>query len=500
MTNKRKVFFLALEAASPDLLARGMNEGWLPNLAALRERSSHGAIRSLRGVGANALWPSIYTGVDPSRHGRFYHSQLQDNGYHTGDASQFGVTRNTIWEEASRAGRRVAVLDLPKAPASVELNGIQVLDWSTHYSYAAEFRTVPAALAKQLPGTYGEPEECPCLDRRYLTSAPPAAAEIIDQLERTIIATQNHLVGQLRTQSWDFCMASLGALHCAGHQLWHLHDPSHPWFRQVEQAQGDPLLQVYRTIDHACGAIIDELPEDTAVVILAGPGMGPNYVRVDLLDEILLRLEGGGASAAKGMNRALKRLWRLSPQSWRQRLSGLAHAMDGRLQASDRSRRRFFSVQTNDNVGGIRINLQGREPDGLVASDALDEACDELIARIRSLHVVGSGESLVRDIFRTNTVYAGQYLAQLPDILIEWNQPGVITAITSAHTGLIRQDRLPDLSGTHNDRLWCLIHLPGEQAGELAADAGALDIAPTLAALCGLDELDLPGQPLVPLS
>jgi hypothetical protein len=63
---------------------------------------------------------------------------------------------------------------------------------------------------------------------------------------------------------------------------------------------------------------------------------------------------------------------------------------------------------------------------------------------------------------------------------------------------VIHQQRLPDLSGTHTDRLLAWIRLPGGEAGALPAAAGALDIAPTLAALCGLDAADLPGRVLVP--
>lgn len=494
------MFFLSLEAASPDLLEKGMNDGTLPNLAALRELSYYGEISSLRGIGANALWPSVYTGVDPALHGRFYHSQLQDDSYHSGETHQFGVMRKTIWEEASAAGRRVAILDLPKSPASAQLNGIQVLDWNTHYSYADEFKTVPAALKPQVQERFGDTAECPCLQGRYVSPKPGTADNILAKLQCGITATQTLLSDQLRTVPWDLCMASFGALHCAGHQLWHMHDPSHPWHQAGAGIDRDPLLHVYRAIDQAVGALIDDLSPDTAVVILAGPGMGPNYVRTDLLDEILVKLDSGQVSPSRGLNKTLKKLWHRLPPGSRQRLSGLAHSLEGSLQARDRSGRRYFSLQTNDNVGGIKINLQGREPGGLVASDELDRTCDELIEALRKIRIVDSGQALALDIFRTNTVYSGEYLAHMPDILIEWNQPGVITAIESDDIGLITQDRLPDLSGTHNGRLSGLIRLPGGVAGPLPPDAGALDIAPTLAALCGLDTDNLPGQVLVPVT
>ena len=491
-----KVLFLVVEAAETELLTRWMDAGLLPNLAALRHRSLHGGARCLPGIGANAIWPSVYTGVGPATHGRYYHDQLESGSYQSTKDGQTRAHHRTIWEAASQAGLQVGVVDLPRAFGGEQFHGLQIIDWNTHFGHEA-FEVHPPEQRERIQAIFGLPPPCACKARQYLEPDPAEVAKVVAHIRQSIARSLALAREQLQSRDWDIYLTSFDQLHCAGHLLWHGHDPSHPWHAQGSTAGYDPLLDLYREVDSAVGALLAGLTDDCSIMFFTGPGMGPSYVRPELLDSILVALEGGRASPTRKLMTSLKGLWHRLPQGGRRPLSSLAKLADKRLQGKDRAGRRCFSVKSNDAVGGIRINLAGREANGLVPADEMDSYCNWLIEALRAVRIVDSGEPLVADIFRAGDRYAGENIDLLPDILIEWNQASSISALTSADIGIVRQARLPDWSGTHSQRSMVMIHLPGHGEGSLPATASVLDLAPTLAGLCGLPPLDCEGTSLL---
>ena len=95
-----------------------------------------------------------------------------------------------------------------------------------------------------------------------------------------------------------------------------------------------------------------------------------------------------------------------------------------------RKTRRYFEVFANDRTGGIRINLVGRESNGVVQPGAeFDNICAQLVADLGEVRNVETGEPLATEIIITQEHYSGESLDYLPDILITWNrylpaQPG----------------------------------------------------------------------------
>src|SRR4030095_12019179 len=76
MIHSPKVLFIALDAASKDLIGQWSDEGLLPTFRHLRESARWGATHNAPGIYAGSVWPSIWTGVTPGRHGCYYCEQL----------------------------------------------------------------------------------------------------------------------------------------------------------------------------------------------------------------------------------------------------------------------------------------------------------------------------------------------------------------------------------------------------------------------------------------
>src|SRR5262249_62089949 len=98
-----------------------------------------------------------------------------------------------------------------------------------------------------------------------------------------------------------------------------------------------------------------------------------------LLDEILQRIDrsGRGQPLGSGPSDILKRLNRSLPAPWRRPMAQLAAPAIRRLaarrspascrehiEAAERIDQRFFSEPNNSVIGGVRLNLAGRPPNG----------------------------------------------------------------------------------------------------------------------------------------
>ena len=119
-----KVLFLALDAASKDLVRDWSDEGRLPTFRSLFETASWGPTANAPGLYTGSVWPSVWTGVNPGRHGCYYYEQLKPGRYDVEIFLGRDVKREPFWNALGRAGRRIALL-VPKAPLSEGVNGLR---------------------------------------------------------------------------------------------------------------------------------------------------------------------------------------------------------------------------------------------------------------------------------------------------------------------------------------------------------------------------------------
>ena len=71
-------------------------------------------------------------------------------------------------------------------------------------------------------------------------------------------------------------------------------------------------------------------------------------------------------------------------------------------------------------TGLLRANVAGRESQGIVPPEELDDALREAERLVRGLLDADTGEPLVRDVARTTDVFPGRKTAELPDVLVRW--------------------------------------------------------------------------------
>jgi len=160
----------------------------------------------------------------------------------------------------------------------------------------------------------------------------------------------------------------------------------------VVSAIGDPLRPVYGAIDAAIGDVIADAG-DALVLVLVAHGMSYWYGANFLLRDILFRLgvtqpNADRLSVLSNLFESTRWVWRSLPASIRGQLEPLhqwlVRSSSNRetlptLEVDPRSSY-CFPVSNGLAIGGIRLNLAGREPQGILEPGTVAEAfCDQLI-------------------------------------------------------------------------------------------------------------------------
>ena len=523
MPDQKRLLVLAIDAANSSLLRSWAADGTLPNVAALMAAGLTGETRSMEGLYIGATWPSFSTGLNPARHGIWWLLRLRPGSYQRVPCVPEDLARRkTLWETLSEAGRRVAVLDVPLTRQSPRLNGVQTVEWGVHDA-AFGFRTSPRRLGRDIltgVGAHPAPAVCDKPQR-----SPAEYREFADQLVRGATARALLTRQILAAEPWDFAIQVFSEAHCAGHQLWHFHDPTHPAFDpEAVRQSGDLVRVVYQAVDTAIGNILDEVPPDTTVVLLVLHGMSYIGGASLLLPKILTRLgvttplrgpRQRGQTAPPRPVTLIASAWQRVPKQIRSRVFQLRQLIRQRVSGRglkipiDPARSQCFFLDAGYTVSGIRLNLVGREPQGLLAPGAeADRFCDQLIHDLLDIVNPGTQRPLVKRVLRTAELYRGEYLDELPDLLVEWDvaEPlGTTAAGTGAgavlkgfsnRVGLVEATNTYCRTGEHRVEGMFVARGPGIRPSRLDRVISNLDLAPTFARLLGCDMPNVDGQPV----
>ena len=323
-----KILFLEMDAAEQSLVRQWAAAGLMPNVQRLLSRGIVGPTMAPEGFFVGAIWPSLMTGVSPARHGIHSWEQLKPGTYEFfRNITPRYIKRAPFWNALSDAGKRVAVFDIPLSGVSENLNGIQSVEWGAHDANIG-FTTWPPQLKDEILAKFGVAPAKSCDGPK----TPAQIAAFRDDLVRSVETKADLTCHYLSQGGWDFFAQVFTESHCAGHQTWHLADPTSPHYDPAVAAiAGNPMQDVYAAIDKAVGRVLKLVGDDTVVVFMLGHGMGQAYGAYYLFPDILLRLGVAKPVARKELpaparttrraaDTALSAVWRAMPHPVKDRL------------------------------------------------------------------------------------------------------------------------------------------------------------------------------------
>jgi predicted AlkP superfamily phosphohydrolase/phosphomutase len=546
---RNPVIAIGLDAADPVLIETWMSQGHLKNLRRLRDRGAYARLKTYEYYRAETPWTTFLTGCSPQQTGYWAPLKIKEGTYDLDNIEAHDFAEHQPFY-ALGEDYRVAVFDMPQAPLSEKVNGIQALAWGAH-SPQTPSHSLPESLLQELIDKHGEH---PVLRKDHASIFDlKALKRLQDHLETGIARRAAICQDLLQREPWDFFLTIFGEPHTVGHFFWHLSDPEHPLYPTFgKRYPGDPMLDVFEAIDKAIGDILDKAPENARVVVFAAHGMGTNVMDLPsmvFLPEFLYRLNFPGKfGIARGQTgkppgapiqgiRAkqgwLGTTWSMKYESnplkrfLRQKLPtklfNLVAPLLGTPEQPDlispfemiaQSDPFFFQSAAwykpfwpqmkafalpSFSEGYIRINLEGREPEGIVKPSEYDAVCDELIEKLHHLKDARTGEPMVKDVIRTRDS-ATERDPKLPDadLVVIWQEKYASDIAESPDIGRIGPVPF-NRTGSHRSDGFLIANGGDIVPGSSLPAGHSLDLAPTILTLMGAPIPDYyEGKPLLP--
>ncbi len=488
---QRRVLLLGLDGATWRILDPMIQQGHLPHLAALREGGAHGELRSTIPPVTAAAWTSFQTGLLPGNHGVLDFRQHDATTYETYAVSSRDVPSPTLWELASAAGKRVALLNVPLTYPPRAINGAMVTGMLTP-DLKAEM-TYPSALRDTLL------QRVP--DYRILVSQSvfnlQGWSRFVEMSEQTVRARARafRFLVEEEVPDWDLAMLHFQETDTLQHAAYPWLDPSHPEFspQHFEKA-----LSVYQAIDQEIGALLEQYDDpDTLVIALSDHGHGAvsrtANVNAALAEAGLLELARSGqkgslTALARAAMTALLRLdrWnlnrRLLPRGRRRRLVEQVQNSVGI--AWDRTKAYMIHGWV---YAYVNVNLQGREPNGVVPPAEYETVRQQAADALRALRDPETGKPVVSEVLFREQAFPGIASEEAPDLVAAPNPGYEFTAslLQSSKARVRRNLWRRDHTGTHSMDGILLAHGAAVRQAQVT-DAALVDLFPTVLAWLGL--------------
>jgi predicted AlkP superfamily phosphohydrolase/phosphomutase len=402
---------IGLDGAAWHLLDPLLAEGVMPRLAALVARGARGTLTSTVPTYTPPAWTSAVTGVNPGRHGiyGFYAGNAQSERQELMHAGKIGAS--TLWEMVNAQGARAGIYNLPLSYPPQPLDGWMVSGMMTPgYGEELEGFAFPheleAGILEQAPGY--QVDTSANWERDYRDDhLCRRALEIIEQRNRVL----EHL---LDIHPPEVVFTVLESPDRLQHVYLRYLDPAEPLYRSPAAAAIRPaLLDCFRAMDRFVGLLEDYAGSDGRVLVCSDHGFtaweASVHTNALLVGWGLLRLR----PAARAMQTAPAR--RLVPLAKRVLPAKVARQAKGKTFAAvDWSRTTAFASPIPQQ--GVFVNLEGREPRGIVPRSRLAETKDELVERFMALRAP-DGRPVTTVVHRSEEVFSGDRLAGAPDVL-----------------------------------------------------------------------------------
>lgn len=502
MNSTPGILAIALEAADPTLLEQWCAAGELPNFSRLMSNGCYRKLRSWTAISSGATWPSITTGVSPAKHGMgFYHRQLRTGTYRLVKKYADEIPCEFYWKQLSAAGRRVAVFDIPAVYPLEGFNGAQIIGWGAEGLNWPQC-SVPQSLFPEIFRKFGHHplEGWYQKDIEELDEWKDLRNKLIEGT-RTRTSVAKWLLEQ---EPWDHFLVGYAEPHWVGHYFFHLLDETSPRYdAEVARVCGAAILDIYREIDRAIGELT-RLRPDSIVLVFSNTGMGMNYSGYHLVPEILQRLGMAGDRGKRRSKRTpvLNRRWGAYAIKTMETIVSAKNI--GRLRRHipekiwDKYTRIFLNLGNDwrnsrafalpsDFTAAIRINLKGREPNGIVEPGAeYDRLCGELTREFLALVNPATGQTAVSEVVKLRDRFQGDHIDDLPDLIVQWKGTHPIDSLSSPRIGTVT-GVLPDKrSGAHKTHGFLIASGNGIRKSAELPTADIVDIAPTILHLQGL--------------
>lgn len=433
-TNKKRVMCIGLDGATFELIDPWVREGKLPNLQRFMEGGTRSVLRSVIHPFSPQAWGSFMTGVNPGKHGVFGFKEHIKGSYALQFVNNRSIKAKTLWKILSEQGKRVIVVNIPMTYPPEEVNGILLGGMDSpgvdsNFTYPEEIK-----------------DEILSVTKDYMVHLHVAGHLNTDAKRRKAIS-ELLLMTELREKAvlylmnkyeWDFLVVNFSSSDQVQHHFWRYMTDNGA---SVNGEFKDAVLRVYQRLDEAIGKLTSNLDENVLQLIVSDHGAGPIsdvvvYINEWLRSKGLLAIKTGSSKTNNPLRR-IKPFVKSCMRSFAERLKAIlskhlsSRTKDTILRCFPQMRSRATSFinrsvidwsktsVSSENVACLRINVSGREPQGIVNTGTeYEELRDGLIRDLENIEHPVTKEKLIEKVYKGEELYVGPYTNEGPDLII----------------------------------------------------------------------------------
>ena len=492
-----ETLLVGVDAACDRVLAPMFDDGELSTLESIYEQGVGGPLESQIPPWTASAWPSLYTGKNPGKHGVF--GFLNFEGYDWDVVNASDVRERTLWELCSNHGLTSVVVNVPVTHPPREFDGALI----PGYTAPEDPECHPPGLLEELRDEIGEYRVYPDEDAADLGAAYADCARMRGEAFRYLADRFDPEFGFLEFQGTD--------------SIFH-----------KEPENDAAIREIYREVDRQLAEILETHDPDN-VIVASDHGMGPydgHEFRVNeyLRREGFITTENGGQGMptwATVRDDALK-----EGVDETQRDPGVAERAMATAARAGLTSQRIGAVLERlgiedlvaeyaptglVNAGatqvdfpnsaayvrsrielGVRLNVEGREPDGVVPPEEYETVRTHVIDALRSARTP-DGERVFEAVRPREEYFHGPESERAVDVV---TVPADFDHFVSA---TLRDEQFGPPSEPWNHKLEGTFAARGADIDPAAGlgNAHLFDVAPTVLATLDVpidDRMD--GQPL----
>ncbi|WP_458186932.1 alkaline phosphatase family protein [Haladaptatus sp. NG-WS-4] len=434
MTGNVDVLLIGIDAGCLPVFERLYEDDVAPNIRSICEGGVAAPLESQMPPWTPSAWPSMYTGVNPGQHGVC--GFVTYDGYDYRVVSGNDVEEHAIWSLLDRHGLSSVVVNVPVTHPPDEFDGALV----PGFIGPENPRCHPDGVLEEIRDAIGEYRVYPNYSREHSDFTDEQKMDEYTTLVRMRGEAFRYLADEHEP---DFGFVQFQKPDTVFHEF---------------EGDWEKVKTVYEETDRQVGEILEACDPNT-VFIASDHGMGP-YEKYEFRVNEFLRDEGyvKARKGGKGMpswNPIQEELREgKDTKTWEpntaERLAAKAAQFGftarrirtglekvGLAEIAKQYAPKNVARTANEQVDfpnsvaymrartelGVRINLQGREPNGIVPPEDYDEVRDELIAKLRAIETPDD-EPVFGEVAPREAYFHGKNADNAPDIVTIPNEMG----------------------------------------------------------------------------
>lgn len=465
----KKIIMIGIDGSRLDLIDKWANQGRLPNFKKLIDNGTSGILESiLPGPHSAPAWTSLVTGKNPGKHGVPYFMLNGEDSYELKLATSYDVKEETLWDYLGKYDYISGVFGVPMTYPPKQIKGVMVCSWGTpllesEYTFPKDFKNNLKKLKFQLGIDFEKRSQNSLNKLRKLTESHCRAIE-----------------WYLNNYSCNFFMN----VFIGTEQMHHLYssflDNTHPQYNPEFELV---MVSYYKQIDDFLGRILLKFEHQANIFIVSDHGHFCAKEEI-FLNNVLekhnffSRKKESDHRPYENFVILMASIFRAIPESGQNVLKRLIpekiknNLRDTKEINADWSKTLCYCPSK---IGMLYINLQGREPEGIVPKENYLDTV-ELI--IKTLEQDNEFMEKVNHIYRRDELFKGLFIDKMPDIIIEFKW-GYDCNFTSPE-GLLYDKINKDHVGVHTKEGVFIAHGPDIKERVKLGKISILDVTPTI--------------------